>query len=102
MKQYISRMEPIRNSVAEIANQILVGLDEPGRVEVAWPLAAGHAVAKRTRALSFTTGKLAIAVPDKAWQQQLAALRPQLRAHLTRLTGVAVADILFYIETKGV
>lgn len=95
-------MEPIRNSVAGIASQILVGLDEPGRVEVAWPLAAGHAVAKRTRVISFAAGKLTVAVPDKAWQQQLATLRSQLRVRLTRLTGVIVADILFYVETKGV
>lgn len=93
-------MEPIRNAMAEMAKQILAGLDEPERVQSAWPMAAGHAVAKRTRATSFSAGALAVAVPDKAWQQTLTQLKPQLRMHLTRLTGVAVADILFFVETK--
>ena len=93
-------MESLRNSINGIAQQILAGLEEPERVRAAWPMAAGHAVAKRTRAVSFSAGALAVAVPDAAWQQQLARLRPQLRGHLTRLTGVAVADILFFVETK--
>ncbi len=93
-------MEPIRSAMAAMAQQILAALEEPERVQAAWPMAAGHAVAKRTRAVSFTAGALAVAVPDKAWQQTLAQLRPQLRMQLTRLTGVPVADILFFVETK--
>ena len=93
-------MEPLRNSIATLAHQILAGLDDPDRVVAAWPLAAGHAVATRTRAVSFTDRNLTVAVSDKAWQQQLALLRPQLRTRLTRLTGVAVADILFFVETQ--
>ncbi len=93
-------MQPLRSAVVSLAQQILAGLEEPERVVAAWPLAAGNTVAKRTRAASFAAGELAVAVPDKAWQQQLASLRPQLRMHLTRLTGVAVADILFFVETQ--
>lgn len=93
-------MEPLRNSIATLAHQILSGLDDPDRMVAAWPLAAGHAVAKRTRAISFADRNLTVAVSDKAWQQQLALLRPQLRMRLTRLTGVAVADILFFVETQ--
>ncbi len=93
-------MQPIRSAMNHLAQQILAPLEEAERVQAAWPMAAGHAVAKRTRAVSFSAGALAVAVPDKAWQQTLIQLKPQLRMHLTRLTGVAVADILFFVETK--
>ncbi|MGC9292091.1 MAG: DciA family protein [Acidobacteriaceae bacterium] len=93
-------MEHIRSEVMGLASQLLQGLDGPERVCSAWPLAAGAAIARHTRAASFAAGNLTVAVSDKAWQEQLDLLRPQLRAHLLRLTGVPVADILFFVESK--
>ena len=95
-------MQPLRNSVVALAQQILAGLDEPERVVSAWPLAVGQATARRTRAVSFQSGTLTVAAQGREWQQQLIALRPQLRQRLERLTGVAVADILFFVETRRV
>jgi len=94
-------MEHIRNSVAGMTSRLLAGLEEPERVCAAWPLAAGHAIAKRTRAVSFAHRTLSVAVPDHAWQQQLMQLRPQMLLQLTRFTGVRIADILFFVETQS-
>ena len=95
-------MQPLRNAVILLAQQILSGLDEPERVVSAWPLAVGQATARRTRAVSFQAGTLTVAAQGREWQQQLILLRPQLRQRLERLTGVAVTDILFFVETRRI
>jgi predicted nucleic acid-binding Zn ribbon protein len=93
-------MDSLHNAALELAGELLREYEGPERVCAAWPLAAGGTIARRTRATSFSAGALTVAAPDRAWQQQLAQLRPQLQARLSRLTGVPVTDILFFVERK--
>jgi len=62
---------------------------------LAWPLAAGRAVAEKTRALDFRAGVLRVGVPDAAWRAQLLALAPQYLAALNEYCGGRVERIVF-------
>jgi predicted nucleic acid-binding Zn ribbon protein len=67
---------------------------------MAWPLACGHSVAKRTRALDFNEGVLRVEVPDKGWKAELQSLAPQYLAVINRYVGESVKRIEFVIAAK--
>lgn len=67
---------------------------------LAWPLACGHAVAERTRALQFSEGILQVEVADKGWRTELQALAPQYLAVINRYVGNRVQRIEFVIAAK--
>ncbi len=64
---------------------------------LAWPLACGSAVAKRTRALDFTQGILRVEVPDQGWRTELQALAPRYVSAMNRYLGEGVRRIEFVI-----
>jgi Dna[CI] antecedent, DciA len=67
---------------------------------IAWPLACGHAVAGRTKALDFSNGILRVEVSDKGWRAELQALAPQYLAVINRYVGESVKRIEFVIAQK--
>lgn len=69
---------------------------------LAWPLACGHAVAVRTRALDFAQGILRVEVPDWGWRAELQALAPQYLAVINRYVAESVKRIEFVIPDKAV
>jgi predicted nucleic acid-binding Zn ribbon protein len=67
---------------------------------MAWPLACGRTVARRTKALDFTEGILRVEVSDKGWKAELQALAPQYLAVINRYVGESVKRIEFVITSK--
>ena len=67
----------------------------------AWPVACGHAVAERTRAIDFAAGILRVEVPDAGWCAELKTLAPQYLAVLNRYVGGGVRRIEFVWITTG-
>jgi predicted nucleic acid-binding Zn ribbon protein len=67
---------------------------------MAWPLACGHAVAGRTKALDFADGILRVEVSDKGWKAELQALAPQYLAVINRYVGENVKHIEFVVAAK--
>lgn len=66
------------------------------RVAMAWPVAAGHAIAERSSVAQLTGGVVTVLVQgDPAWLDQLRRMTPQLRGDLCKISGVPVTDILF-------
>ena len=63
----------------------------------AWPMACGHKVAERTRALDFAAGILRVEVPDAGWCVELKRLAPQYLAVLNRYVGGGVQRIEFVV-----
>ena len=68
---------------------------------LAWPLACGHAVAVRTRAVDFSLGILRVEVPDWGWRAELQALAPQYLAVINRYVAESVKRIEFVVPDKG-
>jgi predicted nucleic acid-binding Zn ribbon protein len=67
---------------------------------MAWPLACGHTVAGRTKALDFADGILRVEVSDKGWKAELQALAPQYLAVINRYVGENVKRIEFVVAAK--
>jgi Dna[CI] antecedent, DciA len=68
---------------------------------LAWPVACGHKVAQRTRALDFAEGILRVEVPDKGWRTELQALAPQYVAIMNRYVSSGVKRIEFVVKEKA-
>ncbi len=68
---------------------------------LAWPLACGHAVAGRTRALDFVQGVLRVEVPDRGWRAELQTLAPQYLAVVNRYVAESVKRIEFVIPDRA-
>lgn len=64
---------------------------------LAWPLACGTAVAKRTRPLNCSQGVLRVEVPDAGWKTELQALAPQYLAVINRYVAENVTRIEFVL-----
>ena len=68
---------------------------------LAWPLACGHAVGQRTRALDFAQGILRVEVPDASWRAELKALAPQYVAVINRYVSESVKRIEFVVAGRA-
>ena len=68
---------------------------------LAWPLACGHAVGERTRAMDFAQGILRVEVPDASWRTELKALAPQYVAVINRYVSESVKRIEFVIAGRA-
>ena len=68
---------------------------------LAWPLACGHAVAARSRALDFSQGILRVEVPDWGWRAELQTLAPQYLAVINRYVAESVKRIEFVTPDKA-
>jgi predicted nucleic acid-binding Zn ribbon protein len=67
---------------------------------LAWPLACGGKTAEHTNAVSFSDGVLTVAVPDKAWRQQLQSFSGQYLASLNQLSSEPVNSIDFVMMNQ--
>ena len=69
---------------------------------LAWPLACGYAVSKRTRAVDFAQGILRVEVPDAGWRTELQVLAPRYLAVMNRYTSESVKRIEFVTRPEQV
>ncbi len=86
----------MRDLLRSCLGKSLVSLGALDRLAMAWPVAAGHAIAERTSVTQLTDGVVTVLVHGNAdWLDQLRRMTPQLRGDLGKVSGVAVTDILF-------
>jgi hypothetical protein len=62
---------------------------------LAWPLACGAKIARRTSAVSCVNGELAVRVPDRIWRNELECLAAQYLSMLNQVTRQKVKRIRF-------
>jgi malonyl CoA-acyl carrier protein transacylase len=65
---------------------------------LAWPIACGSAVAKRTRALGFSDGILRVEVADAGWRRELVSLAPRYVALINKYSATSVKRIEFVVK----
>jgi predicted nucleic acid-binding Zn ribbon protein len=89
-------MEPLAPTLRAVAADWLKKTDPASIPIVLWPMVCGESVAARTRADSFADGRLAIAVPDRQWVDQLRDFVPQYLAAINEVAPVKVRSIEFH------
>ncbi len=94
-------MQPVAVGLQSIVTRSLRQA-APGEAPLlAWPLACGNSVSKRTRALEFAEGILRVEVPDMGWRTELQAIAAQYLAILNRYVKESVKRIDFVIANDG-
>ncbi len=89
-------MQQMRDLLRSSLVKSLGSLGALDRLAVAWPVVAGHAIAERS-SVTELNGRVAKVVVsgDAAWLDQMRRMTPQLRGDLSKVSGVALTDILF-------
>jgi hypothetical protein len=91
-------VEPVASGLEKV---VAASLRKAGNAPLlAWPLACGSAVARRTRALEFSRGVLTVEVPDTAWRNELQHLAPKYVAIINRYAG-KVNRVEFVVRGKA-
>jgi predicted nucleic acid-binding Zn ribbon protein len=68
-------------------------------LQALWPRIAGPALARNTRPVGISEGRLVVQVPDAAWAAELKAIRGSLIGKVNRLwPGPAIRKIWFTDE----
>lgn len=62
---------------------------------LAWPVVCGAKMASRTKAVSFSEGRLTIEVPDTNWRKQLESLTPRYISGFDELLPSLVKELKF-------
>lgn len=65
------------------------------RLEIAWQVTVGSAVASRTTVAGHHSGTLTISVPDRGWAAQLESLSPEYLRELQQLVPGEVKKLRF-------
>ena len=91
-------MEPIRTGLRNIMSEFLKKQPPEEAAMLAWPVVCGAEVASRTRAASFSDGRLTIEVPDANWRVQLAEFTPRYLSSLNELLPGVVKEVRFQVK----
>ena len=92
-------MEHAATGLEKIVSQSLHRAPQAEAPLLAWPMACGHAVAERTRALDCVQGVLRVEVPDLSWRNELQALAPRYLAAIAVLVlGLHCLDVFWWVE----
>ena len=92
-------MERMRDLLKHNLGRSLGGLSVADRLDAAWSVACGPAMAKRGEIVGFTGGIVEVQVEDSAWLDQMRSMGAILERELARIAGVEVAGIHF--EVRG-
>jgi hypothetical protein len=91
-------MEPIRTGLRRVMSDFLKTQPQEEAAVLAWPVVCGPEVASRTKAISFSEGRLTIEVPDANWRKQLIAFIPSYIAGLDELLPKTVKELRFEVK----
>jgi len=93
-------MEHAATGLEKIVAQSLHRAPQAEAPLLAWPMACGHAVAERTRALDCVQGVLRVEVPDLSWRNELQALAPRYLAAINRYVSVQRIEFVAMPRTR--
>lgn len=94
-------MEHMRSGLRRIMSDFLKTQPPEEAAVLAWPVVCGPEVASRTRAISFSEGRLTIEVPDANWRNQLAAFTPRYISSLDELLPSLIKEVKFQVIGKS-
>ncbi len=88
-------MEGMRSVMRRSLARSLRSLPEADRLEAAWRVAAGQAMAAHGALTGYQDGVLHLLVADPAWMSQMWQMRGYLAAETGRIAGLPVREIHF-------
>ena len=92
-------MERMRDVLKQNLGRSLEKLSPADRLEAAWPVACGRALATRGQIVGYEDGVVVVEVNDPGWLAQMNSMRPMLERELARIAAVRVSAIHFQKRT---
>ena len=93
-------MDGVRTLLKIALPKALRGLRDEDRLEAAWVLVCGRAMANQSRITGYDDGVVRIEVSDRAWLELMSSMRVQLGSELARIAGVKVNRLHFLVEEE--
>ena len=88
-------MQTMRDLLKSSLGRSLETLPPLDRLQAAWTLACGKAMAAHGRITAYEQQAVTIEVDSTTWQEQMFSMRPMLTRELARIAGVPVVAIHF-------
>jgi len=93
-------MEAMRDLLRGTMRRSLRGIREEDRLEAAWTVACGRAMAEHGAVVGYTAGVVRIEVADALWMRQMISLSGVLEREMARISGLPITAIHFELK-KG-
>jgi predicted nucleic acid-binding Zn ribbon protein len=88
-------MESLHDTATRVLRQLLANQPvSPGKIALAWQMAAGPALARSARISAAHERTLRVRAKSPAWRSELQHARPMILARLKALLGPGVIDKL--------
>ena len=94
-------MDSMRDMLKKNLARSLDTLPVADRLQAAWPVACGKAMAARGEIIGFENGIVEVLVQDAAWLDQMRSMGPVLQSELGKIAGVKIAGIHFQEKKFG-
>jgi hypothetical protein len=91
-------MDNMREMLKRNLARSLDALPAVDRLNAAWPVACGKAMADRGEIVGFADGVVEVQVRDAVWLEQMLSMRGVLEAELAKIAGVKIAGIHFELK----
>jgi hypothetical protein len=91
-------MENMRDLLRKSLGRSLASFTDLDRLDAAWPVACGKAMADRGHIATFENGLITVHVQDQAWLSQMLSMRSVLQNDLARIAAVKVTGIHFELK----
>ena len=92
-------MDSMRDVLRRSLGRSLEALPAEERLEAAWPVPCGKAMADRGKIAAFADGTVTIHVQDRVWLEQMLSMRDILQHDLARVANVRITAIHFELKT---
>lgn len=94
-------MEDMRQMLRSSLGRSLNAMPELDRLQAAWPVACGPAMARHGTLAGLDAGILRIVVDSSEWLEQMRVMRPVLERELAWIANVQLAAIHFEGPSAG-
>lgn len=91
-------MDAIRDVLRNDLKRSLGSLRPEDKLQAAWLVACGAALAEHGEVVGYSDGRVEIEVDGGAWLEQFRSMRGELEAELKRVAGLPIAGIHFQVK----
>lgn len=91
----------MRDVLRRTLGRSLQELSAMDRLQAAWPVACGRAMAARGQVVGFDGGVVRVEADDAIWLGQMMSMRGVLEREMAQIAGVKVGGIHFSLRKMG-
>lgn len=91
-------MDAIRSLLKSSLSRGLQGLDEQDKLELAWVIVCGPALAARSTVTGYHAGVVTVEVREQPWLEEIRNIDENLALELQRVAGLRVSKLHLVVK----